>query len=139
LSREDAESVFTETKKWLWLCAHAKHESENNGTVDQPLGLFQEAYAIDQAWHVFLLFTQDYAEFCEKYFGFFVHHVPEKSGVKKQFREALAGGSSEFRERRLIELERIYGYIYDQLGEETLLRWTEDFPQRFRSTKLWKD
>ena len=31
---------------------------------------------IDEAWHIFLLFTKEYAKFCEKYFGHFLHHNP---------------------------------------------------------------
>lgn len=33
-------------------------------------------FAIDEAWHHFILFTQDYDEFCKKHFGKFIHHVP---------------------------------------------------------------
>jgi hypothetical protein len=39
-----------------------------------------EVYAptskVDVAWHHFILFTHDYEEFCYKYFGTFIHHVP---------------------------------------------------------------
>lgn len=32
---------------------------------------------VDEAWHEFLTYTRDYAEFCERAFGRFLHHVPE--------------------------------------------------------------
>lgn len=32
---------------------------------------------IDQVWHAALLYTAEYAEFCEKEVGFFVHHRPQ--------------------------------------------------------------
>ena len=32
--------------------------------------------AIDEAWHHFILFTYDYAAFCQDHFGAFVHHQP---------------------------------------------------------------
>lgn len=32
---------------------------------------------VDEAWHVFILHTQQYAEFCTKHFGRFIHHVPD--------------------------------------------------------------
>ena len=32
--------------------------------------------AIDEAWHHFILFTYDYAAFCQDHFGVFVHHQP---------------------------------------------------------------
>ena len=32
--------------------------------------------ASDDFWHEFLLFTQDYASFCQRYLGYFLHHCP---------------------------------------------------------------
>jgi hypothetical protein len=31
---------------------------------------------VDIGWHTFILYTRDYAEFCEKVAGQFIHHVP---------------------------------------------------------------
>ena len=31
---------------------------------------------VDEAWHDFILFTREYHEFCEKFCGGYVHHVP---------------------------------------------------------------
>jgi hypothetical protein len=31
---------------------------------------------IDTAWHYFILFTKDYAAFCNRFFGRFIHHQP---------------------------------------------------------------
>jgi hypothetical protein len=35
--------------------------------------------AVDLAWHTFLLFTRDYAHFCQTVARQFVHHVPDDS------------------------------------------------------------
>lgn len=32
---------------------------------------------VDEFWHQFILYTRDYAEFCEKHFGRFIHHDPK--------------------------------------------------------------
>lgn len=32
---------------------------------------------IDEAWHEFITYTRDYADFCDLAFGRFLHHVPE--------------------------------------------------------------
>ena len=34
---------------------------------------------IDDMWHTFLLFTKDYADFCEKYIGKYFHHSPNNN------------------------------------------------------------
>jgi hypothetical protein len=36
--------------------------------------------AIDELWHTFVIFTREYAEFCDKVAGRFLHHVPEVEG-----------------------------------------------------------
>src|SRR5262245_60588326 len=64
LNREDAILLFEDTKRFLFLC----------GTVAGPLA---PSEPIDECWHHFILFTQDYAEFCQRFFGRFVHHVPK--------------------------------------------------------------
>lgn len=37
-------------------------------------GMFSDK--VDAVWHQHILFTQDYAEFCQEIFGRFIHHVP---------------------------------------------------------------
>jgi hypothetical protein len=36
---------------------------------------------VDPAWHAFLLHSQQYAEFCDRTFGYYLHHVPPAPGV----------------------------------------------------------
>ena len=67
LSNEAATLLFNDTVKFLALAAL----EEGNGLVPPK--------AIDEAWHHFLLFTYEYADFCENYFGTFLHHVPSTS------------------------------------------------------------
>jgi hypothetical protein len=31
---------------------------------------------VDEAWHLFILHTRDYQEYCEREFGGLIHHVP---------------------------------------------------------------
>lgn len=124
-SRDDAEIIFTETKKWLWLCAHQFF----NHPEAKPLNLFFEARAIDEMWHTFLLFTRDYAEFCSKYLGTFVHHVPQTEMEKEKARQEEKENPEVYREKRLVDLRETYEYIYDHLGAKVLTRWCEELPQ----------
>jgi hypothetical protein len=34
---------------------------------------------VDEVWHAFILFTREYADFCQDIFGEFIHHVPRTS------------------------------------------------------------
>ena len=66
ISMVEADQLFADTKKFLVLC----------GTADERLA---PSPRIDECWHRFLLFTRDYAEFCQRFFGRFIHHQPKTS------------------------------------------------------------
>jgi hypothetical protein len=58
---------------------------------------------LDQLWHVFLLYTRDYMDFCDILGGGFIHHVPSESSppveeVAERYREMLAEYEELFRE-----------------------------------------
>jgi len=42
-------------------------------------GLAMASPKIDEVWHAFILFTREYADFCQAVFGEFIHHVPRTS------------------------------------------------------------
>lgn len=65
LDEKTAEMHFTELKKFLIVCR------TNIGKVRST-----PSRKVDEAWHLFILFTRDYAAFCEKYLGQFIHHKP---------------------------------------------------------------
>jgi len=65
-SLEEAQCIFEDTKRFLYLCA--KHRD----SVMFPTPM------IDVGWHAFILFTKEYAEFCEMYSGGFIHHWPSR-------------------------------------------------------------
>ncbi|WP_207925872.1 glycine-rich domain-containing protein [Actinocrispum wychmicini] len=46
--------------------------------ADNPDGHFRPSQEVDKGWHQFILNTVDYAEFCERVAGRFLHHVPDE-------------------------------------------------------------
>lgn len=79
ISLEKGGELFMEVKRFLWLAS--QKSEEKNGLIPTPI--------IDEAWHAFVLFTEDYAEFCEKFFGRFLHHVPHRVGEAQLDQTAL--------------------------------------------------
>lgn len=131
VSQGDAEEIFTECKRWLWLCAKRKRELESGRGESFVVPLFNEAFAIDLMWHTFLLFTEDYARFCEQKFGFFVHHYPRPRAERLAWQEKIRTDPEGARAERSASLERVYASLYDELGPEILVKWCEEFPARF--------
>jgi hypothetical protein len=62
-----AREVFEDLKRFFYLCG--KHSQ-----------LFAAPLIIDEIWHEFQLFSQDYREFCAEHIGFFVDHQPKMRG-----------------------------------------------------------
>lgn len=65
MTEEQARSLYRDLLQFLYVAG------TGGGKVFSPTA------AIDTAWHHFILFTHDYADFCQRYFGRFIHHVPK--------------------------------------------------------------
>lgn len=63
VERPEAERHYEETVKYLLGCSE----------IVMPL---VPSLVVDDAWHNFILFTKDYAPWCEAHLGAVVHHVP---------------------------------------------------------------
>jgi hypothetical protein len=134
ISIEDAEEIFLETKRWLWLCAYRAIEVERGRHFPfAQIPLASEAQVIDQMWHTFLLFTKEYFEFCDRHFGFFIHHLPTTRAQKRRVEEARKRDPEGFRTEKMLELRPVYEFIHDVLGPDTLVRWMEEFPNKYAS------
>ncbi|MFC3909298.1 hypothetical protein ACFORL_09470 [Legionella dresdenensis] len=111
------ESALAELLKFFWLSE--KHKNEQFNVPDNPAlnfvcSIHPEMKEIDDLWHTFLLFTQDYMDFCDQYFKHYIHHVP----LDKE--KNLAAMDEE---SYITELQNYLSYIYDNLGEDTVVKW----------------
>lgn len=67
-TREQARGLFQEVKKYLILADRDR---------ERAIPMFSAR--VDEVWHQFVLFTAEYAEFCSRFAGRFLHHVPDES------------------------------------------------------------
>jgi len=111
-SIEDAEDKFTEMLKFIWISVKNGQEKNNDVTKNAHIAMYPEMTNIDNMWHTFILFTTDYFEFSQKYFGHYIHHAPRKSDEPIPSKE-------EFEEN----FTKFLSYTYDYLGEETVKKW----------------
>lgn len=125
ISYDEAQEIFEETKKWLWL---ASKSSELNGTslfIDKPLLI------IDEMWHNFILHTKQYYKFCFDNFKRFLHHVPSSAREKAAYKQAFEENPTEAIQKQEEALKKQYTLIYDHLGPETLLKWYDQMAQKY--------
>lgn len=110
-----AEQAFEETLKYLWLSQkHTMELKRNLKNKHFPSQCFMLRYMreIDEMWHEFILFTKDYTDFCEKYFGDYMHHLPNIFDNMPRPREVVE-----------VEAKKLILYVYDNLGENTVRVW----------------
>lgn len=79
-----------ELKRYLTLCAL------------RPDVSYGMKGAVDDLWHTFVLFTRDYAAFCDEVAGHFIHHVPVTPG-------AVIGPTTGGYGRMLADYETVFG------------------------------
>jgi hypothetical protein len=110
-----AEQAFAEVLKYLWLTRkHALDQEQNPEDPELPFRctMLMSMQEIDQMWHEFILFTEDYTEFCDKYFGSYMHHLPNIFDNMPLPRDEVE-----------MEVSKLLPYVYDNLGEDTLRVW----------------
>lgn len=120
-----AQGLFDDVLKYLWLSKKHAWEKENNPSdpaLQFQFVMHEEMRPIDEMWHNFILYTRDYADFCNNFFGHFIHHEPD-----------LAINSVQSEEDFFKDLEKYLNYVYENLGEATVKRW---FSRHFSETDV---
>lgn len=77
LDRDTAAKVVEQSLAFLVACAL------------NPGGHLAPSEAVDAGWHAFVLHTHEYAEFCSRVAGRFIHHRPALPGEARPAREAI--------------------------------------------------
>lgn len=113
VSQGEASALFREVLKLLWLAARQQARGLETPT------LFGCQTMMDEMWHNFVLFSDEYEKFCVRFFGHVIKHQPET------------------RRRPLppAERDRLLDYnielVYDELGPRTAERWYREWPARY--------
>lgn len=118
----EAEDIFTETKKWLWLNAQPGIPS---------LFVSDAMMIIDEMWHTFILFTSEYTSYCEEYYGGYIHHAPVTRADKERMMGRYIDNPQRYIAEQTDKLRAQCMSIYLHLGEATLLKWYVDYPERY--------
>ena len=86
IERPMAERIMDQALAFLMACA------DNPGTPLSPSRL------VDVGWHTFILHTREYAAFCERVAGHFIHHVPhDDDALSEPLGQALGRSADAIR------------------------------------------
>ncbi len=115
----EAEAIFDDTKRWLWLCSLP---SRPKLFITAPL------VVIDEMWHTFVLFSAAYTGYCESTFGRIIHHQPTSRRDRERALRRSARDPERYARQHRKQAERQYRFIAEKLGDETLVRWYAEYP-----------
>lgn len=124
VTEAEATDIFQETKKFLFVC--------------QADGVFipDDLLILDEMWHNFILFTKEYHAFCDRYFNRYFHHLPASKKEKEEQKTRNLQDPENARTAYLQKLEPIISLIYDQLGEETVIKWFTTYPEIYSKENI---
>lgn len=123
VERDEAERIFNEMLKWMWFCTCPK--TQESRAIDTPLLI------IDEMWHTFILYTKDYFQFCNHFFGHYMHHAPTTRQEAEKYK-------SQSHENVLETKKKQYELVYDLLGKDTFITWYHEFPEKYSMENILK-
>ena len=115
-TEEEAKTLFTEVKRFIVLVQ-----------TDNALGWEMYSLRVDETWHQFILFTKQYMNFCDQFFGRYIPHSPSnapKSDIK-DWAEALSFDAFQTRYAELFG-EPLPDVWYDESSVKTHRRVLND-------------
>jgi hypothetical protein len=128
LGPDESQDIFDETLKWLWLGAKSRSK-EGEGLP--RLVVVPALRIIDEMWHTFLLFTRPYQAFCQRHFGFFLHHRPTTVDEHAQNAAARARDRQAFVTAYAARLREQVAAVCEQLGPATAGKWYGTYLDRY--------
>jgi hypothetical protein len=128
-------AIFLDLLRFLWLSVqhHRLREAESPAVAELPeLKMAACWQPLDDAWHVFLLYSRDYERFCRFHFGVLIAHVPETAPRRGASRQAQV-------ERLPAEwAKRFRAFAAPQIGARATTRLIEGYPRRFSRQALFR-
>ncbi|MCH9687069.1 MAG: 2OG-Fe(II) oxygenase [Deltaproteobacteria bacterium] len=110
IDHAQARLLFEQALRFCWLLSRHPSPGDTVALLARPLA------AIAAVGERFVLNTRAYVEFCERYFGRFIHWPRPEPG---------ASAPSQARLNTLVE------WIYDQLGPQVFALWFQQLAERY--------
>ncbi len=118
LSLSESKTVFRELIKFLWLRNKLIQDSDKRKKgLPKKIYMRDEMIFMDEMWHIFLQYMEDYEQFCQRSFGRVLLHRPTPENEKAWRVQA------SIRIQMEEEYEKYFKYIYENLGSRTAKKW----------------
>jgi hypothetical protein len=128
VSVPDAEDVFAETLRWLWLGDRIRSDETR---ASFALVITPGLRIIDEMWHTFLLFTREYRSFCQDHFGAFLDHGPTTVEEHAQAAADRARDPQGYMAGYAANLRAQCLFVCAELGAATAQKWYGTYLDRY--------
>lgn len=129
VGEDEARDIFSEMKKFLYV-------SEIGQQKFILVEIDETTQIIDKMWHHFILFTEDYKIFSNRFFGKMVHHAPfSPEQLAQAIKDATSSGLT-LNEYRLECLEQQLNLIQSVMGIETVKKWYVDYANAYSPSRM---
>jgi hypothetical protein len=142
VSEKIGNQVWRDMLRFFWL-GYVIANGKAGGTLKGAV-MFDSMQIVDEMWHTFLLFSRDYAAFCDKYMGYYIYHVPTPEAEKQAFEKAAKKKSKLKLVAKNPEPEppsqsdQMIDLAWKQLGPEVARRWFHEYATKYPPHKLLK-
>lgn len=127
MDMDEINDIFMEMKVFLAISSISK---------DNEVYINNDLLVIDEMWHNFILFTKAYEEFCKKFFGVFIHHLPISKNERESFLKLREEKPEEASKIFLEKEENLITAVYDCCGEQKVRKWFETYPEKYTKEYL---
>jgi hypothetical protein len=121
VSLDEARLLFEDLKRFLWL----NHLNGWQFMFYHPFGI------LDDMFHMFILFTQEYRKYCDEVYGSYIDHFPNTKDFVEAWQAEVAADPEAVGKRELAVRDRMRQLIVENLGVEVLIRWWVDYPAKY--------
>lgn len=129
VDENQALDIFSEMKKFLYISEIGQQKCILV-EIDEPTQI------IDRMWHHFVLFTQDYEIFCQRFFGKMLHHAPFSAEHLAQALNDSARKGMTLDEHKKMCLEQQLNLIQSAMGIETVRKWYVDYANTYSPSRM---
>lgn len=131
VSPEEADDIFMETKKFLYISSKCQTECFN-------ITVHEQFMIIDEMWHTFIQFTDAYSHFCQEYLGGFLHHFPATNEMRQQEIRHVTKLGLSFNDYRADIYRKQVNKICSTLGINTVVKWYANYAVTYSIDNLNK-
>lgn len=118
--------IFQELKKFFYLLH----------LYGDKIFMNEYMFVLDEMWHTFLMYTDEYYRFCNTYFGRLLAHTPASYKEKTEIDHKLKTDKKNIETELRKNAKEMFEIIYDELGPETLVKWIKQYGEYYTLEKL---